>query len=187
MKIRKLHIKNYKVFDNLELDFTDANGDTLDKIVLAGVNGCGKTTVLEIIKRMYDASIFEDFRKNKKSSIELEFELSKIEKDKYQGEMNFLLMPLNEFKLNYSLQLNSNVSRIFCNHLKHGVSQLFYMPVNAINGIQSTDINYNKNIQIIHLSSAIKEMKEMALKSIRDEIFNNKDMTPRQRDRKSVV
>ena len=186
MKIRKLHIKNYKVFDNLELDFTDANGDTLDKIVLAGVNGCGKTTILEIIKRMYDGSIFEDFGKNKKSSIQLEFELSKIEKDKYQSEMNFPLMPLNEFKLIYSLQLNSNVSRIFCNQLKHGDSQLFYMPVNAISGIQSTDINYNKNIQIIHLSSAIKEMKEMALKSIRDEIFNNKDMTPRQSIEKGI-
>jgi hypothetical protein len=34
MKIRKLHIKNYKVFDDIELDFTDANGNILDKIVL---------------------------------------------------------------------------------------------------------------------------------------------------------
>ncbi|RKZ44992.1 MAG: hypothetical protein DRQ41_01395 [Gammaproteobacteria bacterium] len=29
MKIRKLNIKNYKLFDNLELDFTDENGKTL--------------------------------------------------------------------------------------------------------------------------------------------------------------
>jgi len=45
MKIRKLHIKNYKLFDNLELDFTDENGHTLDTIVLAGVNGSGKTRI----------------------------------------------------------------------------------------------------------------------------------------------
>lgn len=50
MKIRKLHLKNYKVFDDLELDFTDENGETLNEIVIAGVNGSGKTTVLEFIR-----------------------------------------------------------------------------------------------------------------------------------------
>ena len=54
MKIRKLSIKNYKVFNDLELDFTDANGKTLDKIVLAGVNGCGKTTILELILSIFN-------------------------------------------------------------------------------------------------------------------------------------
>ena len=44
MKIHKLHIKNYKVFDDLELDFTGSEGKTLDMIVLAGENGSGKTT-----------------------------------------------------------------------------------------------------------------------------------------------
>ena len=186
MKIRKLHIKNYKVFDDLELDFTDANGDTLDKVVLAGVNGCGKTTILEIVKRMYDGTIFEDFKKNKGSSIELEFELSNVEKENYKGEMNFLLMPLNEPKLIYSLQLNSNVSRVFCNHLKHGISQLLYMPVNVNKIILPTDVNYNKNIQIIHLSTSKDTMKELALKSIRDEIFKNEDMPPRQSKEKAI-
>ncbi len=53
MKIRKLNLKNYKLFDNLELDFTDENGHTLDTIVLAGVNGSGKTTLLELIKDIF--------------------------------------------------------------------------------------------------------------------------------------
>ena len=48
MKIRKLKIKNYKVFDDVEFDFTDKDGNTLDTDVLAGVNGSGKTTVLEL-------------------------------------------------------------------------------------------------------------------------------------------
>ncbi len=55
MKIRKLNIKGYRVFDNLELDFTDKNGNILDTIVLAGINGSGKTSVLELI-----ADIFSD-------------------------------------------------------------------------------------------------------------------------------
>ena len=57
MKIRKLHIKNYKVFNDLELDFTDANGQTLDTIVLTGVNGCGKTTILELLADLLNGSV----------------------------------------------------------------------------------------------------------------------------------
>jgi predicted ATP-binding protein involved in virulence len=49
MKIKKLILKNYKVFDHLELDFTDKNGQVLDTIVLAGLNGTGKTTILELL------------------------------------------------------------------------------------------------------------------------------------------
>ncbi len=30
MKIRKLNIKNYKVFDDVEFDFTDADGKTTE-------------------------------------------------------------------------------------------------------------------------------------------------------------
>ena len=32
MKIRKIKIKNYKIFEDIEFDFTDKNGKTLDTI-----------------------------------------------------------------------------------------------------------------------------------------------------------
>ncbi len=48
MKIRKLKIKNYKIFDDIEFDFTDKNGNAIDMIVLAGINGTGKTTTKNI-------------------------------------------------------------------------------------------------------------------------------------------
>jgi len=57
MKIRKLKIKNYQVFDDIELDFTDKNGKTLDTIVLAGVNGSGKTTVLKLSTKLFSMKI----------------------------------------------------------------------------------------------------------------------------------
>ena len=60
MKIRKLKIVGYKVIDHLDLDFTDANGNTLDTIIFAGLNGCGKTTVLEAIQ-----SVLSDGMRNK--------------------------------------------------------------------------------------------------------------------------
>jgi len=52
MKIRKLQLTGYKVFDELELDFTDLEGNTLDTVVLAGVNGSGKTSILDLFYKM---------------------------------------------------------------------------------------------------------------------------------------
>ena len=64
MKIRKIKIKNYKLFDDLELDFTDVDGNTLDTIVLAGVNGCGKTTILQLLQKRFSQKS-NQFKKGK--------------------------------------------------------------------------------------------------------------------------
>jgi predicted ATP-binding protein involved in virulence len=48
MKIRKIHIKNYKIFKDFDIDFTHS-GKTLNIILLAGINGSGKSSLLEFI------------------------------------------------------------------------------------------------------------------------------------------
>ncbi|QYR60953.1 AAA family ATPase [Fusobacterium polymorphum] len=53
MKIEKVHIKNVKGIKDLELSFKK-DDKILDVIVLAGVNGSGKTTILEAIKDFFD-------------------------------------------------------------------------------------------------------------------------------------
>ena len=47
MRIREVHIKNFRAIDELHLEFTDLNGKALDLAVLAGPNGCGKTSAME--------------------------------------------------------------------------------------------------------------------------------------------
>lgn len=47
MKIKKITIENFRGIDSLTLDLTDPSGKPLDLVVLAGPNGCGKTSVLE--------------------------------------------------------------------------------------------------------------------------------------------
>lgn len=77
MKIRKLKLSKYKIFDDLELDFTDENDKTLNTIVFAGINGTGKTTLLEfIVKILYNV---EPFFLNHFEFVELEVELSDLE------------------------------------------------------------------------------------------------------------
>ncbi len=70
MKIEKVHIKNIKGIKDLELSFKK-DDKILDLIVLAGVNGSGKTTILEAIKDFfYNRNI--DFNDIEKSNIYLE-------------------------------------------------------------------------------------------------------------------
>ena len=61
MKIRKLQLTGYKVFDKLELDFTDLEGNTLDTVVLAGVNGSGKTSLLDLLEAIFSIEVVKDY------------------------------------------------------------------------------------------------------------------------------
>ena len=67
MKIKNLHIKEYNGLENLDINF-ESEGKVLDLIVLAGINGSGKTRVLESIRYW-----FEMFR-SKAFNVELFYE-----------------------------------------------------------------------------------------------------------------
>lgn len=49
MKFRKVTFKNHPVFGSVCFDFTDAAGKTVDTIILAGENGCGKSLLLSFL------------------------------------------------------------------------------------------------------------------------------------------
>jgi predicted ATP-binding protein involved in virulence len=180
MKIRKLHIKNYKVFDDIELDFTDANGKTLDKIVLAGVNGCGKTTILDIVRKLFDT---ENYRKEfSKAFIEVEFEFSEMEilvakRQKFGDEIiNF---PFNnkyltlKYNSNEALTVRHSLSNFFelnRNSTDYFLNKLLYFPTKKVESLKNT-------VELIYLDSLKESMKELAIKGVREEIFKNKNIT----------
>ena len=78
MKIRKLKIRDYKIFKDEEFDFTDENGKTLDSIVLSGINGTKKTTLLKLIAELLNPKA-RLIKKTDISNIEIEFNKSEIE------------------------------------------------------------------------------------------------------------
>ena len=78
MKIEKVHIKNVKGIKDLELSFKK-DDKILDLIILAGVNGSGKTTILESIKDFFDNKNNNN-NDSGKSNINLEIFFEEFEK-----------------------------------------------------------------------------------------------------------
>lgn len=54
MKVENIKFNNDEIFNNLEIDFKDKNGQILDTIVLIGENGSGKTSLLKCIYDSFD-------------------------------------------------------------------------------------------------------------------------------------
>lgn len=57
-KIKSLKLKNFCGYRDSEFDFTDQNGQPKHFIVLKGANGVGKTSILQCIKILCNASRF---------------------------------------------------------------------------------------------------------------------------------
>lgn len=48
-KIKSVTFKDHPILENLHLDFCDLGGDAVDTVIIAGENGTGKSTVLDLL------------------------------------------------------------------------------------------------------------------------------------------
>ena len=87
MKIEKVHIKNIKGIKDLELSFKK-NNKILDVIVLAGVNGSGKTTILESIKDFFNNTNI-NYNEPEKSNVNLDIFFEDFEKNNIEEAEKF--------------------------------------------------------------------------------------------------
>ena len=90
MKIRKISFENHNILGNITFDFTDKNGNTVDTIIIAGENGCGKSVFLNELFQ-YNATVTYSERVEK---IEAEFEISETEKVLIQNRLKYNHLPL---------------------------------------------------------------------------------------------
>jgi predicted ATPase len=63
VKIKSVHIESYKALKKFDISFSNDN-DMKDIIVLAGINGCGKTTILEYLHKGFFNELLRDELKN---------------------------------------------------------------------------------------------------------------------------
>jgi len=116
MKIRKLKFNNHFLFDDLELDFTDKKGNTLNTIIIAGENGVGKSLILNTL---YNINTFLGFYNTSwTGTLKIEYELDEKEKIILANELkdiefeNIILLTIDfenpDFYTSYLPQLITN-------------------------------------------------------------------------------
>lgn len=73
MKIKKILVENHYILGNMELDFTDSNGNILNTIIIAGENGTGKSTTLNLISELFN------FRSHTRENEKIVYEIELLE------------------------------------------------------------------------------------------------------------
>jgi predicted ATPase len=79
MKIRKIKFENHPIFGELDLDFTDKDGKTINTIIIAGENGVGKSMLLNTIFEFSNLTL-SDEKRNEKRFFEIELSDDEIQK-----------------------------------------------------------------------------------------------------------
>ncbi|MDM8557758.1 AAA family ATPase [Candidatus Parabeggiatoa sp. HSG14] len=123
MKIRKIQIKNYKMFNDVTIDFTDCNGKTLDTIVIAGINGSGKTSLLQLLQRLFSEglnlfkvqTLLHKYEEEENAlicdKVELELDISNDEKSHLISLAHKYTSKINKFVGNQN-EINPSFKRI---------------------------------------------------------------------------
>jgi len=138
VKLRKLHIDDYKMFKDFDISFVDENDEALPIVVLAGVNGSGKTSLLEYINNISfhvkeSYSILDEYRDISirddsgeiigVEPIPLPFEIEKDKKifNTIQDYNKFLFSPI------YFLSGVDDISKVEAEFVKYWYNQVkFY-------------------------------------------------------------
>ncbi len=101
MKIRKISIREHLVLGNLDLDFTDKNGNIYDTVVFAGENGCGKTTLLSLLFDTLDINFSTYYNSNFLGAIGLTLNKDELNYIISQGRLRNIQLNAIENKANH--------------------------------------------------------------------------------------
>ncbi|MDQ1350937.1 MAG: hypothetical protein QG657_1239, partial [Acidobacteriota bacterium] len=177
MKIAKVHLENHPLFGTMDFDFTGPDGKTLDTVVIAGVNGTGKTTLLDAIREMTDQ--FDE--KFKGSFIELD--LSTL------YEKKLLNKPIRNLSKDRIAKYHKKIGKMeeifklmsmFEDMVKSESPKIIYMP---------TEINFTKlttktlsfsipkySISVVIDQNAIADVPSFIASTINSEVYKNPDL-----------
>ena len=165
MKIKNLYIENEKRLKNLNINFEN-DEKILDVVVLAGVNGTGKTTVLEVI---YD--YFENFQ-NDKNKINIELDL---EEENYINQNNISKETYLNNLIKDSIKKEKTPKVIYVpaeinfQKVKFNLLALYKKRfLNKINSYIIADIPFYIQMRIINTANKESEKK---LGNVRDEVI----------------
>ena len=158
MKIEKVHIKNVKGIKDLELSFKK-DDKILDVIVLAGVNGSGKTTILESIKDFFNnKNINYDEPEKSNANLDIfleEFEKKNIEEaekssiDNYEHKLQDFFSALQSYE--YNRKNNGEYYSYLIAKFFENPPKIIYVPAeNKFEEIQTYSTTLSKKYKFIN-------------------------------------
>lgn len=166
MKIKSIDIQNNKVLGNLHLNFTDEFGEIINSIIIAGENGTGKSTILNIIYEFSQLNLINTASAEKREFIVQfsEEEINQLKQDKTIESYisDDVLNREFTFKFDYSIINNWNQIKIiyrssdgvehsatgdvFSNHHAQKVIRAIYSDVEINFNSESINSVTSKNI-----------------------------------------
>lgn len=78
MRLRKIALENHPILTNLNLDFTDEENKSVETLILAGENGTGKTSVLDLLYEFSMINLSND-KRDERRSFEIELSAKELE------------------------------------------------------------------------------------------------------------
>jgi predicted ATPase len=126
LELRSMRVKGCGPLEDVEIDFTDGKGNVRPVTILAGANGSGKTTVLELIAGLAETVHDTDHTSlNRKQIAEILFRSAEVQlffKADKGKEYLFSLNPSSELERDFALYwpLNLNDAGEFISRSQNG-------------------------------------------------------------------
>ncbi|MCR6513358.1 ATP-binding protein [Clostridium sp. LY3-2] len=134
MRIKKVEVKNNIVLGDMSILFTDENMKVKDIIILAGENGCGKTTLLEIIYNFVSGECANNENtRDEINKITVEFSDYEIEKLKRSNILNYYFNNLDGKEVNFIMDYNLKYGQGFKINYKTNNKEIKEVNINIIN------------------------------------------------------
>lgn len=167
MKIAKVHLKDHPLFGTMDFDFTAADGKTLETIVIAGINGTGKTTLLQaILKILTDEN--SDFMS---SSIELDI----LNLPEYKNYSN---MHFHIYHKDFNVATNVWIEKF--KEIKEKLRpKIFYMPTEInFEGLKIKNLSFAAAYSFKNIinQDAIEGVPSFIASSVNSEVYKNPDL-----------
>lgn len=163
MKVEKIKYNGNNLFNNLEIDFKDFNGDILNTIVIIGENGAGKTTLL---KNIYDAFEIDEhgYKEVGDDNVELTPALYTVTVKLEDNEYGILHPDRHSSRGDYDAKY----------------PKIIYMPTEInfenINKVDNT-LNFTSSFRNIIDQNITQNIPSFIATKINKEIFKNRDKT----------
>lgn len=141
MRIKNIEIKNNIVLGDMNISFTDENMKIKDIIILAGENGCGKTTLLEIIYNFISAECVNlENTRDEINKITVEFSDYEIEKLKRSSNLNYYFNNLDGKEVNFIMDYNFKYGQGFKINYKNKNNETIEFKENLLNNTDMKEI-----------------------------------------------